>query len=601
METFLECPICRERFKSEVVVPMLLQCGHTVCKSCLILMYSSTSCLRCPFDRSTDSRKITEIKANYSVLHMAELHPPQETDKVYCIQHCCPIALYCKTCNDPVCPKCIRMHTSHDMYDLENEEIMKELYENIQQLEEKLYYYQNLNKIAKKRVDKEIEEEKLNKEMQIRRIESYFNDLYYILDKRKREFIAKFEKKNIELYNSLMSKSKHLGEAENYYDIHVRDVDSIKNVFHDKKRQDRVVLCNQRLKEYKYMKYSNPGTDFDTLPIRLSVEFQPIPIDLVADTMHIQQESPIKKLKEIFYKEKSELSLKLEMRITNVPEQMLVLNVLSTSSFLYLNYEDERLCWSHLLDRCCRESLGIELSQLPEKTRKELISELGLVEYDQDEALTLLPTLRSKLRSFICSKFATVKWNEDDWDSALSVLNYTILKESDTHYAEQILKVALIYLCAKSYRLAIDHKVMETLPYLDKVRMYVKRHFSKVDLIFQQVMKYMKSIYDYVEMDCPECLFPFFQQRCSMYIRDLEANSTEEIPTQIPQQLEEELAAVDHFELQFWRGDKMTNAFFEDVKKIRGRYKHIFKAVSILYNRRSMLNSAELCRIQQSI
>lgn len=601
MESFLECPICRERFKSESVIPMLLQCGHTVCKSCLLLMLTQSSSLKCPFDRSTDNRNIQDIKSNYSVLQIAELHPIQDSEKVYCSQHFCPIALYCRTCNEPVCPKCIRMHNSHDMYDLENDEILNELHLEIKHLEEKLNYYHYLTKTAKQRVDREIEEEKQNKDLQIRRIESYFNDLYYLLDRRKREFISSFENKNSEIHSLLLNKSKHLAEAENYYDMHVKDIENIKLLFHDRRKQDRVVLCNRKMREYIYIKYTSPSIDINTLPLRLSVDFKPIPVDLVAETMIIKQESPIDKLKEMFSKEKTELMQKLEMRITNVPEQMLVLNVLSTTSFLFLNEQDERICWSHLLDRCCRECLGIGFNNLPETTQKELIKEFELVKYDEDMVSQILPTLRKKLRSFMCSKYATTKWNEDDWDTSLNILHYVMTTESDTQYAEQILKVALICLSAKAYKFAIEHKVMETLPYLDKVRSYVKCHFSVSDLIYQQVMSYMKSIYEYIEMDCAECLFPFFQQRCSMYIKDLEVNNPEEIPVEIPEDLDEELKKVDKLDLNFWRGYKLANSFFEEVKKIRGRFKHTFKGVSILYNRRSLLNSSELSRIQQSI
>ncbi|OMJ66646.1 hypothetical protein SteCoe_36446 [Stentor coeruleus] len=72
MESNFECPICSEVFNKNLRVPLVLLCGHTVCKKCVNDLFSIKKTIICPLDRKTDSRQISQISFSYTILELID-------------------------------------------------------------------------------------------------------------------------------------------------------------------------------------------------------------------------------------------------------------------------------------------------------------------------------------------------------------------------------------------------------------------------------------------------------------------------------------------------------------------------------------------------
>jgi uncharacterized protein YfkK (UPF0435 family) len=554
----------------------------------------------CPFDRHSDTNSIRELKTNYTVLQICQNKPGERPENVLCSKHALQIALICKTCDELACPKCIRQHKFHDLYDLDHPEIIQSLQTDLKEVERDFDSFTTMAHLSKLRLEKELLELNANADLQIKRIESYFNDIYYVLDKCKKECIALFEKKVDEIRKLLNAKKSGLLEAESYCEKYIEDINDIRTFIDESKCQDKALANLKRLKDLHFGKYQSLS-DINSLPLRLSVQFPPIPSDIFTNLITITERTPISRLIEMYRKEKDDLMMRLEMRISSVPEQLLALNVYSTTSFLFLYARDTNTAFSHLLERCTIEHFGVGTKALPESTQSELFNELQVEPYDEAYVRSLLPNLRRKIRSFEFVRFSMSKLMEGSFELSLKVLYNAIKKESDPELSIHIAKIALIVLCAKAYKLGSEQKVMETLPYLELATEYLKAIFNSSELIYRQVEAYIRSIYTNIETNLPEVFYPFFQRKCSTFLKDIEVESMNLLPFEVPDELQETLDQIEKYELLFWRGEKRVNSFFEDVKRIRDKFKHVFKGISILYNRRTLLNTMELCRINLNI
>ncbi|CAG9329279.1 unnamed protein product [Blepharisma stoltei] len=72
MEAILECPVCIERFDRVTHIPLVLLCGHTLCKSCAADLRSGTDVIVCPLDKKQDRRPLIQISHSYHILELIE-------------------------------------------------------------------------------------------------------------------------------------------------------------------------------------------------------------------------------------------------------------------------------------------------------------------------------------------------------------------------------------------------------------------------------------------------------------------------------------------------------------------------------------------------
>ena len=132
MEGYLACPVCFELFDDSAHVPLLLCCGHSLCKECVVQI--SRDSLVCPLDRLPELRSLDELPKNISLLQIA----CHRNSKKY-IQ--CPghpgkkIKYYCFNCKNGFCANCMTSHLMHSWADLEsNESINQKLKDPVDRL-----------------------------------------------------------------------------------------------------------------------------------------------------------------------------------------------------------------------------------------------------------------------------------------------------------------------------------------------------------------------------------------------------------------------------------------------------------------------------------
>jgi len=112
------CPICFQEFNDQTREPRILNCGHTVCLSCLtqILLDGARKCPLC--NQRLESTSKDNFKKNYILMHKCN----QERPEFFCKEHGYPKALICYSCKDRCCQKCMLKgpHKSHDMDTLDD-------------------------------------------------------------------------------------------------------------------------------------------------------------------------------------------------------------------------------------------------------------------------------------------------------------------------------------------------------------------------------------------------------------------------------------------------------------------------------------------------
>lgn len=121
LEAILTCQICIHIYNQDDRVPLILRCGHTVCRECAKGLTKGYSDRRCPFDKiSIDFANPDFLSKNYSLLDLLEslkgkrLRP----DEKFCEKHPKKKAkFYCQTHAAFVCSDCLAAgdHLGHDL------------------------------------------------------------------------------------------------------------------------------------------------------------------------------------------------------------------------------------------------------------------------------------------------------------------------------------------------------------------------------------------------------------------------------------------------------------------------------------------------------
>ena len=77
--TVLSCQICMQMYNNDDNVPVILRCGHTVCRACAKRMHNgvlgggSVVERKCPFDKTNiDFANPDFLSKNYSILDLLE-------------------------------------------------------------------------------------------------------------------------------------------------------------------------------------------------------------------------------------------------------------------------------------------------------------------------------------------------------------------------------------------------------------------------------------------------------------------------------------------------------------------------------------------------
>ena len=68
----IECPICFESFDRTIRIPLVLLCGHSICKKCTIELAEYSGLITCPLDRKEDTRPINQISFSFTILELID-------------------------------------------------------------------------------------------------------------------------------------------------------------------------------------------------------------------------------------------------------------------------------------------------------------------------------------------------------------------------------------------------------------------------------------------------------------------------------------------------------------------------------------------------
>ena len=68
----LECPVCTTPYNRHQHAPLILLCGHTLCKNCVNKLYHPSKSIICPLDRKVDNRKFGHIPHSLLVIEMID-------------------------------------------------------------------------------------------------------------------------------------------------------------------------------------------------------------------------------------------------------------------------------------------------------------------------------------------------------------------------------------------------------------------------------------------------------------------------------------------------------------------------------------------------
>ena len=142
VESLTFCSICFEEYDKEDRVPLLVSCGHTFCKSCLMLL---TEPLKCPHCRFTENRSLSELPKNFLVYQIqAQLNPSE----LSMCNHP-DLLFYCKVCKYPICVNCVVHHSNHGLMNLNDPELPTLINSHLDQI--KLAYLYRMEECRKRK------------------------------------------------------------------------------------------------------------------------------------------------------------------------------------------------------------------------------------------------------------------------------------------------------------------------------------------------------------------------------------------------------------------------------------------------------------------
>lgn len=79
----MECPVCSENFDRQFHCPLVLLCGHTLCRVCATQLRIQKDGIVCPLDRKVDKRQLEQISHSYHILDLMEQISQMETTIKY--------------------------------------------------------------------------------------------------------------------------------------------------------------------------------------------------------------------------------------------------------------------------------------------------------------------------------------------------------------------------------------------------------------------------------------------------------------------------------------------------------------------------------------
>ncbi|XP_048374574.1 E3 ubiquitin-protein ligase TRIM50 [Sphaerodactylus townsendi] len=211
LEDQLLCPICLEIFKE----PLMLQCGHSYCKSCVVSLSGDLEKqFLCPVCRKAVDCSSSPPNVNLAriveALHTVSNSDPNEES---CPDHHNPLSLFCEQDREVICGLCgtIGTHQHHKVMPVSTvysrmKEELSILITEVQQQKRSLDDHVSRLMNNKTRIANESDVFK-------RVIWKQFQELYKYIDEQKSNFLQQIEKKAAHLIASIEVQVKQTADA----------------------------------------------------------------------------------------------------------------------------------------------------------------------------------------------------------------------------------------------------------------------------------------------------------------------------------------------------------------------------------------------------
>ncbi|KFP41962.1 E3 ubiquitin-protein ligase TRIM50 [Chlamydotis macqueenii] len=211
LEDQLLCPICLEVFKE----PLMLQCGHSYCKSCVVSLSGGLdSQFLCPVCRQTvdcsaSPPNVTLARVIEALQSRGEAEPTPES----CSTHHNPLSLFCEADQEVICGLCgtIGNHRQHKITPISTaycrmKEELSVLLTDVHQ------YKRNLDEHFSKLINNK---SRIANEADVFKwvIRKEFQELHRYIDEEKATFLESIEGKAAQLITSIESQVKQTSDA----------------------------------------------------------------------------------------------------------------------------------------------------------------------------------------------------------------------------------------------------------------------------------------------------------------------------------------------------------------------------------------------------
>ncbi|XP_078271921.1 zinc-binding protein A33-like [Rhinoraja longicauda] len=197
------CPICLDFFTD----PVILECGHNFCRSCITQSWDREDRNPCPECREEFTDRT--LKVNRALARLAEkartlsLNRPEKESKLHCEKHQEELKLFCETDKKLICVICAagREHKSHSFMPVDEAvEFYKDQVESsFESLTEKKSDIENMEQLQEESISG-VQEESHNLQTQIT---SQFAELHQILTEKEQCLLEEIQEEEKKLVKTM--------------------------------------------------------------------------------------------------------------------------------------------------------------------------------------------------------------------------------------------------------------------------------------------------------------------------------------------------------------------------------------------------------------
>mmetsp|Transcript_3897 Transcript_3897/g.8171 ORF Transcript_3897/g.8171 Transcript_3897/m.8171 type:complete len:319 (+) Transcript_3897:2238-3194(+) len=203
MEDYLTCNVCVELFDNKERLPLILSCGHSLCKLCISSIRQAQGFIMCPIDRSPENKPIESLITNLALLQLVDVS--RYTDYPRCPLHPSKkLRYYCHTpCAQAFCSKCTLNHNTHSCFDPEDAKSFEALLFYIDSEMLNLNTESDHNARLAAEYDSQLNQLAERQSMLVREVSMSFKQRHAELNDRERETLEKIKETTVEIKEAI--------------------------------------------------------------------------------------------------------------------------------------------------------------------------------------------------------------------------------------------------------------------------------------------------------------------------------------------------------------------------------------------------------------